>query len=105
MRRVSKRGGRIIIGHPTAFWKKMDGLFKHRNPDYDLFRASLKEIEDLYKENKIKLEKTLILPSILFRVLRRIDYLKTDYILSRFLLGRLGPYMFVCGRKVNRSAR
>ena len=99
MRRVSKRGGRIIIGHPTAFWKKLHGLFKYRNPDYDVFRASLKEIEELYKENKIELEKALILPSIPFRVLRRIDYLKIDHILSPFLFGCLGPYMFACGSK------
>jgi len=63
MRRVSKGGGRIIVGHPTEFWKKLHGLFKHTNPDYDVFRASLKEIEELYKENKIKLEKALILNS------------------------------------------
>jgi len=99
MKRVSKKGGKIITAHPTTFWKQINGLLRHGNPNSDRFRVSPEEVKGSYKQNNLTVLKLLILPPIPHVILRRIDYLKIDRILSRLLLNRLGPYLFVSGVK------
>lgn len=99
MKQVTKKGGKIIVGHPTTFWKQIDGLLKYRNPDFDTFRVSPSEIRESYKQNDITIQCSMVLPPIPYAILRRINYSKVDKVLSRLLLGEIGPYLFVCGIK------
>lgn len=99
MKRVTKKGGKIIVGHPTTLWKQIDGLLRYRNPNFDTFRVSPSEIRESYKQNDITTRCSMVLPSIPYTILRRINYSKIDKVLSRLLLGEIGPYLFVCGIK------
>lgn len=95
MKRVAKKDGKIMTVHPTTFWKQINGLLRHGNPNFDRFRVSPKEVEGSYKQNNLTILKLSIFLSIPYVILRRINYLKIDSILSRLLLSRLGSYMFV----------
>ena len=99
MKQVVKKGGKVIVGHPTTLWKQIDGLLKHGNPNFDSFRVSPSKIKCSYKQNGIAIRCFLVLPPIPYAILRRMNYLKLDKILSRFLLGEIGPYLFVSGVK------
>lgn len=99
MKRVTKKGGKIIVGHPTTLWKQIDGLLRYRNPNFDTLRVSPSEIRESYKQNDITTRCSMVLPSIPYTILRRINYSKIDKVLSRLLLGEIGPYLFVCGIK------
>lgn len=99
MKQVTKKGGKIIVGHPTTLWKQIDGLLKYRNPNFDPFRVSPSEIRESYKQNDITIQCSMVLPPIPYTTLKRINYSKIDKVLSRLLLGEIGPYLFVCGIK------
>lgn len=100
MKRVTKKDGKIIVGHPTTLWKQINGLLKYGNPDSDTFRvSSAREIRESYKQNGIAIQCSMVLPPIPYVILRRVNYLKIDKVLSRLLLGEIGPYLFVCGIK------
>lgn len=99
MKRVAKKGGKIITAHPTTLWKQINCLIRYGNPNFYRFRVSPEEVDVSYKQNNLTVLKLLILPPIPYAILRRIDYLKIDRILSRLLLNRLGPYLFVSGVK------
>lgn len=99
MKRVARKGGKIVIGHPTAFWKQIQSLLQHGNPNIERFRVSPEEAKVAYKRNNLTDLKLLILPPIAYPILRRIRYQRIDNILSRVLLNRLGPYMLLSGVK------
>jgi len=99
MKRVTKKDCKIIVGHPTTLWKQIDGLLKYGNPNFDTFRVSPSEIRESYKQNGIAIQCSVVLPPIPYAILRRINYSKIDKVLSRLLLGEIGPYLFVYGIK------
>jgi len=99
MKRVARKGGKIVAGDPTTLWKQITGLLRHGNPNSDRFRVSPEEVKRSYKQNDLKFLRLLILPPIPYMILRRIEYLRTDRVTSRLLLSRLGTYAFVSGVK------
>jgi SAM-dependent methyltransferase len=99
MKRVTKKKGRIIIGHPTTLWKQTYGLLKHGSPNYDPFSVSPGKVKNSYMQNDIAIQCSMVLPSMPYAILRRIDYLKFDRILSRLLFDEVGPYLLVSGVK------
>jgi len=99
MKRVARKGGKIVIGHPTTFWKQIKGLLRHGKPNIDRFRVLPEEVKWSCKQSDLKVLKLLILPPIPYAILRRAEYLRMDRIFSRLLLNRVGPYLFVSGVK------
>jgi SAM-dependent methyltransferase len=99
MKWVTKKDRKIVVGHPTTLWKQIDGLLKHGNPNFDTFRVSPSKIRESYKQNGITIHCSMVIPPIPYAILRRVNYLKIDKVLSRLLLGEIGLYLFVCGIK------
>lgn len=99
MKRVVKKGCRIVTGHPTTFWKQLRGLLEHGNPNIEKFRVSPDEVARSYKENGLQALKLMILPPLPYEILKRISYQKLDRPASLLLLSRLGPYMLLSGSK------
>ena len=99
MKRTTKKGGRIILGHPTKLWKQFHGLIKHGNPHFDTFRVSPKETKESYKKNNIESIRSFVLSSLPYKILKGTDYLKIDKTLSRLSHDEIGPYLFLCGIK------
>jgi len=99
MKRVTKKNGRIIIGHPTTLWKQIYGLLRHKNPNFDPFSVSPSKVERAYKQNGITILCSMVLPSIPYAILRRMNYLKFDKILSCLFFDEIGPYLLVSGVK------
>lgn len=99
MRRVTKKKGWIMIGHPTTLWKQIYGLLKHRDPNYDPFSVSPRKVKGSYIQNDIAIRCSMVLPPMPYAILCRINYLKFDRILSRLLFGEVGPYLLVSGVK------
>jgi len=99
MKRVAKKGGRIIIGHPTTIWKQVRSLLKYGHPNIELFRVSPEEVAAAYRRSNLKVLTSIIIPPLPYKVLAEQKYRKIDRIASRLLLNRLGPYLFVSGVK------
>jgi SAM-dependent methyltransferase len=99
MKRITKRGGRIIIGHPTTLWKQFHGLLRHKSSNYDPFSVSPKKVRASYLQNDIAIQRSMVLPPIPYAILRWIDNLKVDRILSHLLLDEVGPYLLISGVK------
>jgi len=104
MKRVARKGGKIVTGNATILWKQITGLLRHGNPNYDRFGVSPDEVKKSYKQNDLGFLKLLILPSIPYMIQRRIGYQRIDRIISRLLLNRLGPMAFVSGVKDSQFA-
>lgn len=99
MKRVAKKGGRIVTGHPTTIWKQVRSLLEHGHPNVELFRVSPNEVAAAYKRSNLKILTSIILPPLPYKVLTKQKYQKIDRIASRLLLNRIGPYLFVSGVK------
>lgn len=99
MKRVVRKGCKIVTGHPTTFWKQLRGLLEHGSPNIEKFRVSPDEVARSYKQNGLQALRLMILPPIPYGILKRTRYQELDRPVSLLLLNRLGPYLLLSGSK------